>query len=316
MSGTRSHSLKAPVTEALIVSHGQPSSPAAGEWQLQQLASKVSLLLPGWKIRSATLAAPGNLERELGSCEAEPFVYPVFMADGWFTKQALPDRIGAVRVHQLKPLGLHPGLPHRTLKMLRREAEQRGWSLNSCNIMIAAHGSETGSAASDCAYYFAKRLRGLMPFKKKIHTGFLAQEPSLSLVAQVSTPRTLLLPFLAGTGSHLTEDIPNALAEGGFKGVLLPAIGEADFVAELIAHSLTTARLGRENFDPLNLQHTASGGSSDAVDVPPAFTKIFCGETSGQCECSQRPIFSGFGFAASLLEKLQKRVSGKMRQAA
>ncbi len=91
-----------------------------------------------------------------------------------------------------------------------------------------------------------------MPFKKKIHTGFLAQEPFLSLVAQVSTPRTLLLPFLAGTGSHLTEDIPEALEAARFRGVLLPALGEADFIADLIAHSLNTAKLRKVNFDPLS----------------------------------------------------------------
>jgi sirohydrochlorin ferrochelatase len=259
MFGIRSHSLKARVIEAfrppaatarkgllkeaLIVSHGQPSNPQAGEEQLSALIAKVSPLLPDWDLKSATLATPNALEVELEGFSGLPYVFPLFMADGWFTNTALPVRLRHRKVHQLSPLGVHPGLPHKTFKFLKEEAEKRGWSFNSCDIMIAAHGSASGSAAADCALYFAKRLRRLTPFKKKVHTGFLTQAPFLSEVARVSTPRTLLLPFLAGMGPHLTDDIPKALAEGEFRGVLLPSIGEAEFLPGLIAHSLKSAEL-------------------------------------------------------------------------
>jgi len=316
MSGTRSPSRKGPVTEALIVSHGQPSSPEEGEVQLKVLADRVRQQLPGWEIRSATLAAPDVFDQELAACCGEPFVYPVFMADGWFTKKALPKHLNGRKVHQLCPLGLHPGLPHRTVKLLKREAEQRGWTLSSCNIIIAAHGSETGPAAADCALYFAKRVRSLMPFKKKIHTGFLAQEPFLSLVAQVSTDRTLLLPFLAGTGSHLTEDIPQALAEGGFRGVQLPAIGEADFIADLIAHSLSTARQRTGNFDPLSQPRTTLTASPGGAAASEAHLQDVAPASGARSEQSDRRSFPGIGLAASLFGNLGWRRTTKKRQAA
>lgn len=316
MSGTRSPFQREPVTEALIVSHGQPSCPVSGEAQLQLLTQQIRSRLPDWHIRSATLAAPGKFERELRQCGGIPFLYPVFMADGWFTKKALPERTGGREVRQLSPLGLHPMLPHRTVKLLKQEAERRGWSLNSCDVMVAAHGSETGPAAADCALYFAKRVRALMPFKKKIHTGFLAQEPFLSRVAQVSTPRTLLLPFLAGTGSHLTEDIPDALAEGGFKGVLLPAVGEADFIADLIAHSLGTAWLKANNFDPVSqhrtVEHQSAGVEIDAETVAPGMTDH--GIT--RCDEPSRGSHNRLRVVASLLKKLQNLQFSMKRQAA
>lgn len=288
----------------------------AGESQLQQLAQQIRSRLPGWQVRSATLADPGTFERELSACDGIPFLYPVFMADGWFTKKALPARTGGREVRQLSPLGLHPMLPHRTVKLLKQEASRRDWSLGSCNIMIAAHGSETGSAAADCALYFAKRVRSLMPFKKKIHTGFLAQEPFLSRVAQVSTPRTLLLPFLAGTGSHLTEDIPHALAAGGFKGVQLPAVGEAGFIAEIIAHSLSTARLKAENFDPINQHRTADNPSAGAAIGPGAVVQNETDREIADFTQAGRGSFPGFGFAGSLLRKLRKVHTPRKRQAA
>ncbi|WP_422374661.1 sirohydrochlorin chelatase [Roseibium sp.] len=257
MSGTRSPSPKAPATEAILVAHGQPSQPEAGEDELKALAAQIQLLLPDWTIRSATLAAPGALEAVLDTSEGAPFIYPMFMADGWFTKTALPGRLGDRKVHQLAPFGTHPGLPHQTLKLLKREADQLGWSFNSCDIMIAAHGSSSGPAAGDCALYFARRLRRLTPFKKAIHTGFLAQEPFLADMAWRSSSRTLMLPFLAGTGTHLTDDIPQAVEEGRFQGVLLPAIGSASFVPDLIAQSLKSARQRAMRFDPMDADRLA-----------------------------------------------------------
>jgi len=257
MSGTRSPSPKAPVTEAILVAHGQPSAPEAGEDELKALAEKVRQQLPGWFVASATLAVPGPLEAVLEQTTGEPFIYPMFMADGWFTKTALPARLGDRKVHQLAPLGTHPGLPHQTLKLLKREAEQRGWSFNSCDIMIAAHGSSTGPAAAECALYFARRLRRLTPFKKKIHTGFLAQEPFLADVAWRSNSRTLMLPFLAGAGTHLTDDIPQAMEEGRFQGVLLPAIGAAPFIPGLIVQSLKRAQERAVRFDPMDAERLA-----------------------------------------------------------
>lgn len=252
MSGTRLPSPRAPATEALIISHGQPSQPEAGEEQLRMQAAQIQNLLPGWHIRSATLAAPGALEKELDAFSGKPFLFPMFMADGWFINTALPKRLRDREVHQLSPLGVLPGLPHQTVKYLKSEAKRRNWSWNSCDVMIAAHGSATGPAAAKCALYFARRVQTLMTFKQKVRTGFLAEEPVLSQVARFSGSRTLLLPFLAGVGSHLTDDIPEELEKGNFRGILLPPIGEADFIPKLIAHSLKTAEQKALNFDPMD----------------------------------------------------------------
>ncbi len=187
----------------------------------------------------------------------KPFLFPVFMADGWFVNTALPKRLGDREVHQLSPFGVLPGLPHQAVKYLKAEAKQRNWAWSSCDVMIAAHGSETGPAASECALYFARRVQTLMTFKQKVRTGFLAEEPFLASVARFSSARTLLLPFLAGTGGHLTDDIPRELKDGGFRGVLLPALGEAAFVPNLIAHSLTTAKQRTLDFDPMQERRLA-----------------------------------------------------------
>ncbi len=76
----------------LLVAHGQPSDPAPAEAEVAGLAGKVAAALPGWDVGSATLAAPEALQRALQGANA-PLVFPLFMADGWFTRTALPDRL-------------------------------------------------------------------------------------------------------------------------------------------------------------------------------------------------------------------------------
>lgn len=84
---------------ALIVAHGQPSDPGPAEAALARFAARVAAELPaGWQIGSATLAAPGALEAalaEAGAGAGPLLIYPMFIADGWFTQVNLPARLRA-----------------------------------------------------------------------------------------------------------------------------------------------------------------------------------------------------------------------------
>lgn len=85
--------------QALIVAHGQPSDPDPAEAALAVLAARVAdALPPGWQVESATLAAPGALEAALsrfGDAGPPLLIYPMFIADGWFTQVNLPKRLRA-----------------------------------------------------------------------------------------------------------------------------------------------------------------------------------------------------------------------------
>ncbi|GGH48224.1 hypothetical protein GVY41_04875 [Frigidibacter albus] len=88
-----------PARRALIVAHGQPSDPDPAEAALARLAERVAAELPAaWQVEAATLAAPGALEAALaraGSGSAPLLIYPMFIADGWFTQVNLPARLRA-----------------------------------------------------------------------------------------------------------------------------------------------------------------------------------------------------------------------------
>ncbi len=240
MSGTRLPSQKEPVTEALLVSHGQPSQPRAGEEHVKALADQVGLHLPNWSVRSATLAAPDALERALDICRRDPLVFPVFMTDGWFTKTALPKRLAQSATRQLPPLGTLPDLPELAARLLRKSIERRNWSPDECEILIAGHGSATGPDAARRTNQFAAALGRFLPVTA-IRVGFLEQAPYLSDVAARCRRKTVELPFFAAPGGHVCEDVPQALNMAGFNGVRLPCLGQARGIPELIARTLKNA---------------------------------------------------------------------------
>ncbi len=242
MSGTRSPSPKAPATEALIVAHGQPSAPAPAEAALRTLASAVAGLLPQWRVRSATMAAPGRLEGELAGAR-EPLVFPLFMSDGWFTQTALRARLKGGPGRVLAPLGLDPSLPAFAARQLDAFARSRGWAQAETEVLIAAHGSGSGrSNPSRCAYRFADALSLLAPWSR-VRVGFLEEEPGLPAVAAECATKTICLPFFAADGFHVSRDVPAALRRGGFRGGLCASVGNADYIPALIAGALKAAAL-------------------------------------------------------------------------
>ncbi|PRY21876.1 sirohydrochlorin ferrochelatase [Aliiruegeria haliotis] len=243
MSGTRLPFQKAQAIEALIVAHGQPSDPGPAEQALREIADKVAAMLPGWHVQSATMAAPGELERVLEQATDTPFVYPLFMSDGWFTETALPARLGIARDRVLSPFGLSARLPVLATQSLSSIARDQGWQHQSTEILVAAHGSASGREnPASRTYRFAHALSLLAPWQR-VRVGFLEQDPLLSAVAANCGHNTICVPFFAADGYHVACDIPNDLRAGGFSGVISKSVGRADYAPTLIAEALQGAIL-------------------------------------------------------------------------
>lgn len=231
---------------ALIVAHGQPSDPASAEAGLARLAARVERLLPGWRVGSATLADRPAVTRTLagltGAGTGGPLVFPFFMADGWFTRTALPARLagaGAGRLTILPPFGLTVGLADLALAALRAEATARGWAVGATTIVLAAHGSGRSAAPAAAARRFAATL-GPEGFAE-VRLGFIEQSPPIARAAAGIGPQSLCLPLFVARWGHVTNDLPAALAAAGFRGHCLPPIGDLPEVPALIAAALQRA---------------------------------------------------------------------------
>jgi sirohydrochlorin ferrochelatase len=224
--------------EVLIVAHGAPANPAPQEARLQALAAQVGALLPGWQVRGATLATEGALRAALAGMTA-PIIYPFFMTEGWFTDAALPRALAraGVQARQLSPFGADPALPGVMASAAVKAAILAGLEPESSALLIAAHGSGASRKPRESAMAFAESLRRLTPFSR-IVLGFLDEEPKLASAAGGLGP-ALCLPYFALRAGHVEHDIPLALAQAGFTGPLLAAVGEHPGVPALITAALT-----------------------------------------------------------------------------
>ena len=219
----------------LLVSHGQPSAPDAAEAELSGLAAVVQKLMPDTQVLSATLAAPGALARMIGRARTPGQVYPLFMAGGWFTRILLPSRLAEAGVKGwtvLEPMGCDPAVHALVIEILREHLPAR-------RILLAAHGSGKSPAPAAIATRLAARIA--IELGIPAEAAFLEQSPRIAEVAGYGTD-SLCLPFFAASGSHVTEDVPEALESAGFQGRLLPALGLDSRLPALIAKA---ARAGK-----------------------------------------------------------------------
>jgi sirohydrochlorin ferrochelatase len=215
----------------LIVAHGQPSEPGPAEAALARLAVAVQERMPGWRVGSATLAAPGALAAEVARLGPGVRVFPMFMAGGWFTRVHLPGQMraaGAEGWRMLEPFGCLEAVQALAVELaLESGAGESGVG----EVILAAH----GSFKSPVPAAIAGRVAGLMAARGlRAVCGFIDQEPRLAGLAGFG-PGAVCLPFFAAGGGHVGEDIPVALAEAGFQGRILPALGLDGRVPGIIA---------------------------------------------------------------------------------
>ncbi len=218
------------ITSALILAHGQPSDPTPAATELAALAARVAALLPGWDVRSATLAE-GETLADTARAMAPGVVFPMFMAGGWFTRVQIPARLAGAGVggwRVLEPFGCDPAL-HDLCVAIASDAA-------GADLILAAHGSFKSSVPSDIARHVAGRIAAEAGVGR-VAVGFIDQSPQLATMTGFG-PGSLCLPFFAAAGGHVSDDIPAALARAGFQGRILPPVGLDARVPALIAAAI------------------------------------------------------------------------------
>ncbi len=216
----------------LIVAHGQPSDPDRAEAELAALGLAVAGVLAGRQVATATLAAPGALGSALARLGPGGRVYPLFMAGGWFTRVHLPKRLreaGAQDWQVLEPMGCDPAVQDLAVQIVAEVGMVD-------QVILAAHGSGQSSVPSDIAHHLAGLITARLGLQ--VQVGFIDQTPRLADL-RGHGPGAICLPFFAASGGHVTTDIPDALAQAGFQGRLLPALGLDARLPGLIAAAVT-----------------------------------------------------------------------------
>lgn len=220
--------------KAVIISHGQPGNPEPQQQAIEDLARLVSQHDPGCEVAGATLATPGALA---ASCDNDSLIYPMFMAEGWFTRTELPRRladIGAGSARIMRPFGADPALPDLIVQKVTEAAVAEGWKLSDTVLLLTAHGSQRSQASFTITNALADQLA---PQFAHVVTGFVEEKPFIADAAK-GLKQAISLPLFALRAEHVTDDLPAALDAANFEGPRLPPIGLATEVPALIAAAI------------------------------------------------------------------------------
>lgn len=186
------------------------------------------------------MAAKDSILRAFEGLGDDALVFPLLMADGWILRKVLRDALkaagqGGARV--LTPLGLLSGFHALCADLVRDGLRQSGFDREETTVVLAAHGSARGPRPAVCARALCETLESATGVRRVV-PGYLEEAPFLKdALAQVPKP-AICLPSFVTNAYHATNDVPEAVAESGFVGPVLPAAGTVPEMVQLIADTL------------------------------------------------------------------------------
>lgn len=190
------------------------------------------------------------VEHALDDVEDERVVIvPDFLAEGYFTRQVIPSKLGAklllANISSTPPVGTHPMM----VDLIDAAAKEvlGGWDINETSLLVIGHGSGKNPCSKQSLLGHLQQLRNSSNFGQ-VADLWLEEAPLVgSWKDVVSMPRVIVIPYLLNDGQHGGWDIPEELglevAEDihkkthqieGFELRLTPALGTSPKFAELV----------------------------------------------------------------------------------
>jgi sirohydrochlorin ferrochelatase len=197
-------------------------------------------------LRSQELSLEDALLAADASGAARIAIYPMFMADGYFTGKVLPERIAAAglsgRCRLLAPLGLDPQLPGLMMTHAVMTASAAGLSPPQTRLLIVGHGSKLGRASLRSTERVACKLRQMQQFAW-VEAAYLEETPFLDTQLTSSILTTLVLGFFSGDGMHAAEDVPGAIVGTGADAHYAGSVGRQPEISQII-HAAVRCAMG------------------------------------------------------------------------
>ncbi|HEY5913307.1 MAG TPA: CbiX/SirB N-terminal domain-containing protein [Verrucomicrobiae bacterium] len=217
----------------VVVGHGAQSDAAAAAPIYQHAAE-----LRRRRIFGAVLEAFWKQEPQLRSAEAAAgfrrvFVVPFFLSAGYFSERVIPEALGfktglgpgwsrvqergAQTLFYCKPVGSDPDLVnialHRAQEVVEKSPFPRAPIPAKTSLFIAGHGTERDENSRDTI----ERVVALFILKglyAQVQAIYLEEAPRISACYELAqTENIVVVPFFAGEGPHVKEDIPLALGQ-------------------------------------------------------------------------------------------------------
>jgi sirohydrochlorin cobaltochelatase len=175
------------------------------------------------KIRVAFWKQEPALRHALHGFEADPiFVVPLFMAEGYFTREVIPCELQLTgpctqrngrRVFYTRPVGAHPDVAD-VVEERAVEAGAYGRSV----VVILGHGTPRNPCSAETAYRHAERVAGRGHFAA-VRVAFIDQAPNIAdMLRTRDDTEWVIVPLFMADGWHVSETIPQDLGLTGHTG--------------------------------------------------------------------------------------------------
>lgn len=234
-----------PDATLLIIGHGSTVNGDSGATVHQHVAE-----LRGRNLFADVQPAFFKIEPRIGPALANirtprVFVVPLFVSEGYFTRQAIPCELGLpagsqdvmpAKVHldgrdviYCHPVGTHPlmteiilaraaaAVSGRAGNPLPAEPNQRRARdcapYHDTALVIAGHGTELNPDSRKSIERQVELIASRNLFAE-VHAAFLEEQPRIAEIPNiVKSPRIVVVPFFMSDGLHVCEDIPLLLGE-------------------------------------------------------------------------------------------------------
>ncbi|HZQ47904.1 MAG TPA: CbiX/SirB N-terminal domain-containing protein [Verrucomicrobiae bacterium] len=161
------------------------------------------------------------------------FVVPLFISEGYFTRQVIPRELGFCQndqpdfpriqqrggqtLYYCGPVGTHDSMTEVLLARAREVVETfpfpRPPKPKETALFIAGHGTGNNENSRKAIEQQVERIRGRNIYAE-VHPAFMEEEPRIEDCYRMASTRNLVMvPFFISDGLHSFEDIPEMLGE-------------------------------------------------------------------------------------------------------
>jgi sirohydrochlorin cobaltochelatase len=217
----------------LLIAHGStvnresaaPTYQHAGELRRRGLFGAVFEAF--WK------QEPGIRTVLAGVVQARVFAVPLFISEGYFTRQVIPHELGLENaesgtlplvqrgpdraLYYCAPIGTHASMADVILSRAREVVEKhpfpRAPKTNDTALVIAGHGTDRNDNSRRAVEEQVARIReqGLY---REVHAVFMEESPRIQeCYGLIDAKNMVVVPFFMSDGLHSYEDIPVMLGE-------------------------------------------------------------------------------------------------------
>ena len=185
-----------------------------------------------------------------GVGEEQVIIVPDFLAEGYFTRQVVPAKLGdklrSANICCTPPVGTHPMMAEIINDMAREVLGD--WTVEQTSLLVVGHGSGKNPCSKQSLLGHLQEVRNNTDFAQ-VADLWLEELPLVSSWKEVATKRHIIvIPYLLNDGQHGGWDIPVELGlsldqqiHGQTHDVeshqirLTPALGTSPRFAEVIS---------------------------------------------------------------------------------